>query len=78
MIEGDLVKHVMDNMCGANVVMEEIEDAIVPVNGGEGPFHPGPLIFPVERNSWVCVVEEGVHKVPRVAPDQWVNVPKDN
>ena len=77
-VEWDLVKHVMDNMCGANVVMEKIEDAIVPVNGGESPFHPGPLIFPIKRDSWVSVVEISVHDKPEIKQHERETVPKSN
>lgn len=77
-VERNFMEHVVDNVCGANVVMEEIEEAIVPVNSGEGPFHPGPLIFPVEGDRWVCVVEKSVDRIPRVTPNKRTDVPKDN
>lgn len=72
------MKHVMDNMSGANAVVEKIENAIVPVNGGEGPFHPRPLIFPIERDRWVCVVEISVHDKPEIKQHERETVPKSN
>lgn len=56
----------MAKVRAANLVVKEIEDAIVSVNGGEGTSHPGPLIFTIGRDRWIRVMKKGVHKSPKV------------
>lgn len=59
-------------------MVKEIEDAIVSINGCEGPFHPSPFIFPVNRDTGVCVVEEGVRYQPKRKPQGGEHIPESH
>ena len=72
------MKEVVDNVCGAHLVMKDVEDSIIPVNGGEGPSHPSPFIITIDWNRWISVVKKRVNESPKVKQNNGKAIPKGN
>mmetsp|Transcript_32290 Transcript_32290/g.95123 ORF Transcript_32290/g.95123 Transcript_32290/m.95123 type:complete len:504 (+) Transcript_32290:144-1655(+) len=75
-VEGHLVEEVVGDVGRADLVMEEVEDAVGSVDGGKGALDPGPLVGAVLRHGGVGVLQPRVEDEPGVGPEVGTEVPK--
>ena len=78
LVEGHLVEEMVGDVGGTDLVMEEVEDAVGAVDGGEGALDPGPFVGTVLRDGGVGVLQPGVEDEPGVGPHVGAEVPKSD
>ena len=76
LVEGHLVEEMVGDVGGADLVMEEVEDSVGSVDGGEGSLDPGPFVGPVLQDGGVGVLQPGVEYEPGVGPHVGAEVPE--
>ena len=75
-VERHLVEEVVGDVSAPDLVVEEVEDPVRAVDGGDGTLDPRPLVVTVLRNGGIGVLEPRVEDEPRVGPQVRAPVPE--
>eukprot|EP01083_Nonionella_stella_P144432 450946_1 len=78
LVERHLVEQMMSDMGGSDLVVEEAENSIWPINGGKCSLDPGPFIRSVLGYRGITMLKPSVGNQPKVGPHVWESVPKEH
>mmetsp|Transcript_22666 Transcript_22666/g.34573 ORF Transcript_22666/g.34573 Transcript_22666/m.34573 type:complete len:127 (-) Transcript_22666:866-1246(-) len=77
LVERHLVEQVMSDMGGSDLVVEEAENSIWSIDGGECSPDPGPFLWSILGYRGITMLKPSVSNQPKVAPHVRESVPKE-